>query len=116
MHDENAWLAMPAVWYAAAMKRALLIFVVACGGSTPAAQTPAPAPAPGSVAETPAPPSTPPVEPAPARSVGHPAIDLISRTVLFGNPERAAVQISPDGKQLSWLAPKDGVQNIWVAP
>ncbi|MBU2587895.1 MAG: S9 family peptidase [Alphaproteobacteria bacterium] len=41
---------------------------------------------------------------------------LIARSVLFGNPTRAAGQISPDGQWLSWLAPKDGVLNIWIAP
>ena len=41
---------------------------------------------------------------------------LIPRDALFGNPTRAAGQISPDGQWLSWLAPKDGVLNIWVAP
>lgn len=41
---------------------------------------------------------------------------LIPRTKLFGNPTRAQAQISPDGRWLSWLAPKDGVLNIWLAP
>lgn len=41
---------------------------------------------------------------------------LIERTVLFGNPERASGQISPDGKWLGYLAPVDGVLNVWVAP
>ena len=41
---------------------------------------------------------------------------LIPRTRLFGNPARAQGQISPDGRWLSWLAPEDGVLNIWVAP
>jgi dipeptidyl aminopeptidase/acylaminoacyl peptidase len=41
---------------------------------------------------------------------------IIPREVLFGNPERAAVQLSPDGKYLSWLAPQNGVLNVWVAP
>ncbi|WP_309557506.1 S9 family peptidase [Erythrobacter fulvus] len=41
---------------------------------------------------------------------------LIPRSALFGNPTRAAGQISPDGKWLSWLAPRDGVLNIWIAP
>ncbi len=41
---------------------------------------------------------------------------LIPREELFGNPEKASSQISPDGKFLSWLAPKDGVLNIWLAP
>ncbi|MDX1704271.1 MAG: S9 family peptidase, partial [Altererythrobacter ishigakiensis] len=48
-----------------------------------------------------------------------PAFDtfpLIPRDDLFGNPTRAAGKISPDGKWLSWLAPKDGVLNIWMAP
>ncbi len=43
-------------------------------------------------------------------------IPLIPRDDLFGNPTRAAGQISPDEKWLSWLAPKDGVLNIWLAP
>lgn len=41
---------------------------------------------------------------------------LIPRETLFGNPVKAAARISPDGKWLSWLAPVDGVMNIWVAP
>jgi dipeptidyl aminopeptidase/acylaminoacyl peptidase len=44
------------------------------------------------------------------------AADLIPRKKLFGNPTRAQAQISPDGQWLSWLAPKDGVLNIWIAP
>ncbi|MGV8931896.1 MAG: S9 family peptidase [Luteimonas sp.] len=43
-------------------------------------------------------------------------VELISRDALFGNPERANVQISPDGKYLSWIAPVDGVINVWIAP
>ncbi|TWI05823.1 dipeptidyl aminopeptidase/acylaminoacyl peptidase [Luteimonas cucumeris] len=43
-------------------------------------------------------------------------VEQIPRDALFGNPERANVQISPDGKYLSWLAPVDGVLNVWVAP
>lgn len=39
---------------------------------------------------------------------------LIPRTVLFGNPERAAPQISPDGRMLAYLAPDQGVLNVWV--
>ncbi len=41
---------------------------------------------------------------------------LISRNILFGNPDRAAVRLSHDGKHLSYLAPLDGVLNVWVAP
>ena len=43
-------------------------------------------------------------------------VELIARDALFGNPEKGAVQLSPDGKYLSWVAPLDGVLNIWVAP
>lgn len=43
-------------------------------------------------------------------------VPLIPRTVLFGNPERAEVLISPDGAYLSFLAPDEGVLNVWVAP
>src|SRR5215831_16917726 len=39
---------------------------------------------------------------------------LIPRTVLFGNPERSSPQISPDGTMLPYLAPDQGVLNVWV--
>ncbi len=39
---------------------------------------------------------------------------LIPRDLLFGNPERAQGRISPDGLRMSYLAPKDGVLNVWV--
>lgn len=41
---------------------------------------------------------------------------LIPRAKIFGNPTRSGGQISPDGKHVSWLAPVDGVMNVWVAP
>ena len=41
---------------------------------------------------------------------------LIPRDHLFGNPTKAQGKLSPDGKWLSWLAPVDGVLNIWLAP
>ena len=41
-------------------------------------------------------------------------IPLIPRETLFGNPERAGVQISPDGRWISYLAPRDGVLNVLV--
>ncbi|MFC7662479.1 TolB family protein [Methylorubrum suomiense] len=43
-------------------------------------------------------------------------VDLIPRQHLFGNPTRYGHQISPDGKRLAWVAPLDGVLNIWSAP
>ena len=39
---------------------------------------------------------------------------LIPRSAIFGNPEREGARISPDGKYISFLAPRDGVMNIWV--
>ncbi len=45
-----------------------------------------------------------------------PEVPLIPRTVLFGNPDRDQVLLSPDGAYLSFVAPHDGVLNIWVAP
>jgi dipeptidyl aminopeptidase/acylaminoacyl peptidase len=42
--------------------------------------------------------------------------DLIPRQVLFGNPERVSPRLSPDGKRLAWIAPHDGVLNVWLAP
>jgi dipeptidyl aminopeptidase/acylaminoacyl peptidase len=39
---------------------------------------------------------------------------LIPREVLFGNPERTDPQISPDGTQIGYLAPVDGVLNVWI--
>ena len=41
---------------------------------------------------------------------------LIDRAKFFGNPTKTQGRLSPDGKYLSWIAPKDGVLNIWVAP
>jgi dipeptidyl aminopeptidase/acylaminoacyl peptidase len=42
--------------------------------------------------------------------------DLIPLPVLFGNPERVSPSISPDGTQLAWIAPSEGVLNVWLAP
>lgn len=41
---------------------------------------------------------------------------LIPRSLLFGNPDRAALTLSPDGKRVAFLAPLEGVLNVWVAP
>ena len=42
--------------------------------------------------------------------------DLIPRKLIFGNPSRLMPKLSPDGKSLAWIAPRDGVLNVWVAP
>ena len=41
---------------------------------------------------------------------------LIARAKIFGNPTKTGGRISPDGQWLSWIAPRDGVLNVWVAP
>ncbi len=41
---------------------------------------------------------------------------LIPRDALFASPAYAELQISPDGKQLAFLHPLDGVLNVWIAP
>lgn len=41
---------------------------------------------------------------------------LIQRSALFGNPVRAQARLSPDGRYISFLAPRDGVLNVWLAP
>ena len=42
--------------------------------------------------------------------------ELIPREVIFGNPEKASPQLSPDGARLAYIAPVDGVLNVWVGP
>ena len=41
---------------------------------------------------------------------------LITRAALFGNPVRTQARLSPDGRYISFLAPRDGVLNVWLAP
>ncbi|MBX3157140.1 MAG: S9 family peptidase [Deltaproteobacteria bacterium] len=96
------------------MKRLLLVLAIAACGGGGAKSSPTP-PTPPAKPD----PDAPPVAGDPkvvAPPAGHPRTDLIPRGIVFGNPERSNVQLSPDGKQLSWLAPKDGVMNVWVAP
>jgi dipeptidyl aminopeptidase/acylaminoacyl peptidase len=39
---------------------------------------------------------------------------LIPLRHFFDNPERALARLSPDGRRISWLAPSDGVLNVFV--
>ena len=43
-----------------------------------------------------------------------PPVPLVPREVLFGNPEKIQPRISPDGKRLAYIAPLNGVLNVWV--
>ncbi|HSO00463.1 MAG TPA: hypothetical protein VLS89_19360, partial [Candidatus Nanopelagicales bacterium] len=90
---------------------ALLAPLAACSSAPPIEPAP-PQPPPAQS------PQTPGTAAAPAPAVKPPRADakLIPRDVLFGNPERAAPRISPDGKQIAFLAPDQGVLNVWVAP
>ena len=54
--------------------------------------------------------------PAPSAAQAVAAVPLIERSRLFGNPSKVGGRISPDGLWLSWIAPRDGVLNVWVAP
>src|SRR5437773_2198683 len=41
---------------------------------------------------------------------------LIPCEILFGNPERTEPQVSPDGSQVSWLAPdQNNTLNVWTS-
>jgi dipeptidyl aminopeptidase/acylaminoacyl peptidase len=41
-------------------------------------------------------------------------VPLIPRKAFFGNPEKARPRLSHDGKQLAYVAPLDGVLNVFV--
>ncbi|PKC69957.1 hypothetical protein RhiirA1_439689 [Rhizophagus irregularis] len=43
-----------------------------------------------------------------------PPIPIIPRKILFGNPSNVLPKISPDGKYLAYIAPKDDVLNIYL--
>jgi len=43
-------------------------------------------------------------------------IPLIPRGGFFENPAALNPRLSPDASWLFWLAPFDGVMNLWVAP
>jgi dipeptidyl aminopeptidase/acylaminoacyl peptidase len=44
------------------------------------------------------------------------AVPQIPRSVLFGNPVFLAPELTPDGTRLLYLAPDEGVLNVWAAP
>ena len=39
-----------------------------------------------------------------------------SRRLFFRDPDRSSVSLSPDGQNISWREPRDGVLNLMVAP
>ena len=54
--------------------------------------------------------------PRPARSARESARALVPRETFFGDPDVAGVQLSFDSASLAYIAPVDGVRNLWVAP
>jgi dipeptidyl aminopeptidase/acylaminoacyl peptidase len=44
------------------------------------------------------------------------SIAIIPRKVLFGNPDKIQPRLSPDGSYVAFLAPLNGVLNVWVGP
>jgi len=68
----------------------------------------------------PPPPQPPVVEtappPLPPAAAAHADSALLPRTVALGDPDRADVQVSPDGKRIGWIGPVDGVAALWIAP
>jgi dipeptidyl aminopeptidase/acylaminoacyl peptidase len=41
---------------------------------------------------------------------------LPTRRLFFRDPDRSAVRLSPDGRNIAWREPRDGVLNLMVAP
>ncbi len=99
----------------------MTLILIACGGGAPATTTPGRGAGPGP-GDAVGPGSAdlakviPGAGEAPVVARGTPSTTVIDRALLLGNPARTNVQISPDGTQLSWLAARDGVMNVWVAP
>ncbi|MGB3627429.1 MAG: S9 family peptidase [Henriciella sp.] len=56
------------------------------------------------------------IEPVVAEAPSLDDFALIDRDAIFGNPEKTQGRVSPDGQYVSWIAPVDGVTNVWVAP
>ncbi|TVR04436.1 MAG: S9 family peptidase [Deltaproteobacteria bacterium] len=83
----------------------VLLLAAACGGPQAAAPAPAPPSSPSDVMTEP--------EPAPAEFAPG---DLLPRDLLFSNPDRALVRLSPNGEWLTFLAPVEGALNLHVAP
>jgi dipeptidyl aminopeptidase/acylaminoacyl peptidase len=42
------------------------------------------------------------------------SVELVPRRLLFGNPAKTMGTVSPDGSRIAFLAPVDGVLNVWV--
>ncbi len=57
-----------------------------------------------------------PNQSAPPVRAGDESPSLLPRRLIFRDPERSIVRISPDSTRIAFRAPLDGVLNLWVAP
>ena len=57
-----------------------------------------------------------PNQSAPPLRAGDGSPSRLPRRLIFGDPERSIVRISPDGMRIAFRAPVDGVLNLWIAP
>jgi dipeptidyl aminopeptidase/acylaminoacyl peptidase len=88
---------------------AALLALFACEETPPPVAPPAPPP-PAETAIATASPALPAPPPP------HADATLLPRKLLFGNPDRLPPHLSPDGKRVLFIAPEQGVLNVWVAP
>lgn len=93
----------------------MLRTIFAVGGLLCMACAPGTEPASPVKGEAPTPVATAPKSPA-VTSGARADASLVPRTVLFGNPDREMPALSPDGEQVLFLAPVQGVMNVWVGP
>src|SRR5207248_5255776 len=83
--------------------RVLLGVLTACGGSPPSTPVVKPPPRPAPV-------------PVVHHAEGNPSPALPPRVAFFGNPVNTSVRISPDGKRLAWIVPRNNVPLPVLAP
>ena len=86
----------------------MFLILAACGGgtaATPVATAPKPVPAPPS-----------PKPPAVKHAQGNPSPSVPTRLSFFQNPVNTSVRISPDGKRLAWIVPRNNIPLPVFAP
>jgi dipeptidyl aminopeptidase/acylaminoacyl peptidase len=93
----------------------LLGLASSCGPAPETTEVKSPTPQ-GTAAQAPAGEKKAEATPAAPRKTPRADATLIPRSVLFGNPDRLSPRVSPDGKRIAFLAPSDGVMNVWVGP
>jgi dipeptidyl aminopeptidase/acylaminoacyl peptidase len=61
-------------------------------------------------------PAPTPAAAAPAKPPPQARADLLPRRIALGDPDRSTPRLSPDGRRLAFVAPHEGVKNLWVGP